>query len=52
MTTATATITYRKTKAGEWVAYGPAVMRNERRPLRRRAHPGSVGERWAAIRRG
>lgn len=25
MTTATATITYRKTKTGEWVAYGPAA---------------------------
>jgi len=24
MTTATATVTYRKTKAGEWVCYGPA----------------------------
>lgn len=24
-TTATATITYRKTKSGEWVAYGPAT---------------------------
>jgi len=33
MSNATATVTYRKTKTGEWVAYGPATHVRELRPV-------------------